>query len=75
MDGNSTHPLVVLPPDHGSEGSGPRQFIIGGPQFDDEAQDDLVDRLRHLIFLLCQLVLFLLSALRALRLQVIELRC
>ena len=74
MDCNGSYPLVVLPPDHGSAGS-PRQFIIGGPQFDDDAQDDLVERLRQVILLLCQLVLSLLSALRALRLQVIELRC
>ena len=75
MDGIGSYPLVVGPVDQGSVEPLPRQIILGGVPFDDDTQADFVDMLQQAIVLLCQFVLCLLSALRVLRLQVIDLRC
>lgn len=72
MDADGTYPLVVFPP--AAEAS-PRQIIIGGVLFDDETQGDFVDLLQQAVAVLCLYVLYLLSVLRALRLQVVDLRC
>jgi len=53
----------------------PRQIIIDGVPFDDETQADFVDLLGQAVALLCLYLLQLLSALRVLRLQVVDLRC
>lgn len=72
MDADGSYPLIVRPPAAESE---PRQFIIGGAPFDDETQADFLNLLQQAVALLCLYVLHLLSALRVLRLQVIDLRC
>ena len=72
MDANGSYPLVVLPPD---EESVPRQIIVGGVPFDDATQADFIDLLGQAVALLCLYVLYLLSALRVLRLRVVDLRC
>lgn len=72
MDAAGSYPLVDLPPDRGAV---PRQMIVGGVPFDDETQADFVDLLQQAVALLCWYVLSLLSALRVVRLQVIDLRC
>jgi hypothetical protein len=72
MDADRSFPRV----DAGSAPEvAPRQIIIGGVPFDDETQADFVDLLGQAVALLCFYLLQLLSALRVLRLQVIELRC
>ena len=53
----------------------PRQIILEGVPVDEPTQANFVDLLQQAIALLCQYVLCLLSALRVLRLQVIDLRC
>ena len=74
MDAAGSYPLVVLPPEQGSLEPVPRQIILGGVPFDDESQADFVDLLQQAVALLCLYVLYLLSALRVLRLQVVDLR-